>query len=64
MATGPFYKSRVFLAANAPPVHLYAAFRSRATYSCRHREPWRVLIFSRFNWSAIFLSDLPVFLSR
>src|ERR1035441_5519190 len=25
---------------------LYAAFRSRATYSCRHGEPWRVLIFS------------------
>src|ERR1035437_5119454 len=45
-------------------VHLYAAFRSPATYSCLHGEPWRVRIFSRFNWSAIFRSDLPPFLSR
>ena len=43
---------------------LYAAFKSRATYSCRHFDPCRVRIFSRFNWSAIFRSDLPVFLSR
>ena len=54
----------VFFAGAFVAAAFYAARRSLATYSCRHGEPWRVRIFIRFNWSAIFRRDLPPFLSR